>query len=82
MRLFIAIQLDDAIKNALTGMQAMLRAARVSGNYTKIENLHLGGRGKELGRIVYQGQKYLSLMIHFDCHFARRLRGNREIWLI
>ena len=41
MRLFIAIRLDDAIKNALTGMQATLRAARVSGNYTKIENLHL-----------------------------------------
>ncbi|MBQ9719494.1 MAG: RNA 2',3'-cyclic phosphodiesterase, partial [Oscillospiraceae bacterium] len=41
MRLFIAIQLDDTIKNALTGIQAALRAARVSGNYTKIENLHL-----------------------------------------
>lgn len=41
MRLFIAIQLDDNIKEALTAMQAQLRSRRVGGNYTKIENLHL-----------------------------------------
>ena len=41
MRLFIAITLDDAIKDALTAMQAQLRARRVGGNYTKVENLHL-----------------------------------------
>lgn len=41
MRLFIAVQLDDNIKDALAGMQSALRAGRVGGNYTKIENLHL-----------------------------------------
>lgn len=41
MRLFIAIRLDDNIKNALTAVQKTLRANRVGGNYTKVENLHL-----------------------------------------
>ena len=41
MRLFIAIQLDDSVKAALTAVQSTLRASRVGGNYTKIENLHL-----------------------------------------
>lgn len=41
MRLFIAIQLDDHLKDALTAMQSAMRAARVDGNYTKVENLHL-----------------------------------------
>lgn len=41
MRLFIAIRLDDNIKNALAEMQGTLRANRVGGNYTKLENLHL-----------------------------------------
>lgn len=41
MRLFIAIRLDDGVKDALTAVQETLRANRVGGNYTKIENLHL-----------------------------------------
>ena len=41
MRLFIAIALDSNIKDALTAVQSTLRAHRVGGNYTKIENLHL-----------------------------------------
>ncbi|MBE7003935.1 MAG: RNA 2',3'-cyclic phosphodiesterase [Ruminococcaceae bacterium] len=41
MRLFIAIQLSDDLKDALTAMQGQLRAQRVGGNYTKVENLHL-----------------------------------------
>ncbi len=41
MRLFIAIQLDDSVRDALTAVQSALRANRVGGNYTKIENLHL-----------------------------------------
>lgn len=41
MRLFIAIQLDGNIKDALTAVQKTLRVNRVGGNYTKIENLHL-----------------------------------------
>ena len=41
MRLFIAIRLDDSIKDALTQVQSTLRAKRVRGNYTGIENLHL-----------------------------------------
>ena len=36
MRLFIAIRLDDAVKDALTGIQSTLRAARVGGNYGEI----------------------------------------------
>jgi len=41
MRLFIAIGLDESIQDALAGIQSSLRSARVGGNYTKIENLHL-----------------------------------------
>ena len=41
MRLFIAIQLEDSVRNALTAVQNELRTRRVSGNYTKSENLHL-----------------------------------------
>lgn len=41
MRLFIAIQLNDNIKDALTAVQSTLRANHVGGNYTRIENLHL-----------------------------------------
>ena len=41
MRLFIAIRLDDSIKDALTDVQSTLRKYRVGGNYTKIENLHM-----------------------------------------
>jgi len=41
MRLFIAIELSDELKDSLTAMQAQLRARRVGGNYTKVENLHL-----------------------------------------
>ncbi len=41
MRLFIAIQFDETILNALTGFQADLKQLGVTGNYTKQENLHL-----------------------------------------
>ena len=41
MRLFIAIQLNDEMKSALSEMQTSLRKRRVGGNFTKPENLHL-----------------------------------------
>lgn len=41
MRLFIAIQLDEKIKNAVCRLQDSFRAQRVSGSYTPRENLHL-----------------------------------------
>lgn len=41
MRLFIAIQFEDNILNALTDFQDDLRAKGVTGNYTKRENLHI-----------------------------------------
>ena len=41
MRLFIAIQFDDTVLEALTGLQESLRGKRVGGNYTPRENLHL-----------------------------------------
>ena len=41
MRLFIAIQLSDSIRNSLSAVQTYLRDHGVRGNYTKIENLHL-----------------------------------------
>ena len=41
MRLFIAIQLSDGIRNSLSAVQTYLRNYGVRGNYTKIENLHL-----------------------------------------
>ena len=41
MRLFIAIQLSDSIRDSLAGVQRYLRDHGVRGNYIKIENLHL-----------------------------------------
>ena len=41
MRLFIAIQLSDGIRNSLSAVQTHLRDHGVRGSYTKIENLHL-----------------------------------------
>ena len=41
MRLFIAIQLSDEIRDGLSAVQTYLRDHGVRGNYTKTENLHL-----------------------------------------
>lgn len=41
MRLFIAIQFEENILDALTDFQAGLKSQGVSGNYTKRENLHI-----------------------------------------
>ncbi len=41
MRLFIAIQFEEKILDALTGFQDNLKARGVTGNYTKRENLHI-----------------------------------------
>lgn len=41
MRLFIAVQLNREMKNALITMQNDLYDAGIRGNYTKEENLHL-----------------------------------------
>lgn len=41
MRLFIAIQLNDEMKDALQDMQGYMRSRGVKGNYTKRDNLHL-----------------------------------------
>ena len=41
MRLFIAIELNDEMKNDLEGMQSYMKRCGVKGNYTKRENFHL-----------------------------------------
>ena len=41
MRLFIAIRLNDEIRGGLAEIQSFLRNRGVSGNFTKLENLHL-----------------------------------------
>lgn len=41
MRLFIAIRLSDEILSGLAEIQSFLRNRGVSGNFTKLENLHL-----------------------------------------
>ena len=41
MRLFIAVQLNDEIKSAVTSAQEKLRQNKVGGYYTDIQNLHL-----------------------------------------
>ena len=41
MRLFIAIRLSDEIRSGLAEIQSLLRNRGVSGNFTKLENLHL-----------------------------------------
>ncbi len=41
MRLFIAIQFEKNVLNALTDFQDSLRSQGVTGNYTKKENLHI-----------------------------------------
>lgn len=41
MRLFIGIMLDEVITDSLAELQKDMKRLGVSGNYTKIENLHL-----------------------------------------
>lgn len=41
MRLFIAIGLSEEMRDALRAVQRQMRAQRVTGNYTPIENMHL-----------------------------------------
>ena len=41
MRLFIAIQLNNEMKGALTGLQGRMQRLGVRGNFTRRENLHL-----------------------------------------
>ena len=41
MRLFVAIQLSDIIRDNLSAVQTYLRDHGIRGNYTKLENLHL-----------------------------------------
>ena len=41
MRLFIAIQLDEAAKEYLSSVQDQFRESNVRGSYTPEENLHL-----------------------------------------
>ena len=41
MRLFIALQLNDEMKDALVGIQNAMKRQGVTGNFTKRENLHL-----------------------------------------
>ena len=41
MRLFIAVQLNGSMRDALVSVQSSLRKGGVRGNYTKVENLHL-----------------------------------------
>ena len=41
MRLFIAIQLDESIKNALIAAQNELRQRNFKGRYTDINNMHI-----------------------------------------
>lgn len=41
MRLFIAVNMDDAMRKALSMLQNEARSLGVAGNYTRPENLHL-----------------------------------------
>ena len=41
MRLFIAIELEPNIKNALMEIQVNMKKAGVTGNYTAIDNTHI-----------------------------------------
>ena len=41
MRLFIAIELEDNIKNALLEIQGSMKKQNITGNYTPIENTHI-----------------------------------------
>jgi 2'-5' RNA ligase len=41
MRLFIAVNFDNAVKERLLGIQAQLRSQCTRGNFTRPENLHL-----------------------------------------
>ncbi len=41
MRLFIAIQLSESMRNAISDVQYLLKRQGVRGNYTPWENLHL-----------------------------------------
>ena len=41
MRLFVAIQMNNAIRDVLASVQSYLQKRGVRGNYTRLENLHL-----------------------------------------
>ena len=41
MRLFVAIELDDGMKDSLAAMQDQMKKCGVRGNYTKRENFHI-----------------------------------------
>lgn len=41
MRLFIAVQLSDEMKNAVISAQNTLRKNKVSGHFTDVQKLHL-----------------------------------------
>ena len=41
MRLFLALQLNEELKDALNGIQCQMRRRDVRGNYTPYDNLHL-----------------------------------------
>ena len=41
MRIFIAIQFEEAFRQTLLDVQSALKACGIKGNYTKPENFHL-----------------------------------------
>ncbi len=72
MRLFIAIQFPNRIKQALTYVQQNMRDIGIKGNYTSEENLHLTlafiGEYKDPGYVmdVLEGLSFSSFLIELE----------------
>jgi len=91
MRLFIAVQLSDELKNILTGTLHELKKAGVKGNYVPSQNLHLTlvfiGETKDVEKIkeamktvAFQPFRLsLSEMGHFDDLLWAGMKGGQKL---
>jgi len=93
MRLFIAVNFDNAVKERLLEIQAQLRSQSTRGNFTRPENLHLtlaflgetpDEKVPSLLEIIEDTQA-LALPLPFDVSFTRTgcfTRSHKELWWI
>ncbi len=87
MRLFIAVNFDDEIKEGLTEIQNGLKSCSLSGNFTRRENLHLTlvflgeVSGEKLGQVKQAMNRVKSpgLTLGFK-DLGKFKRDNGDLW--
>ena len=89
MRLFIAVNFDDQIKNRLLEIQERLRSQCLKGNFTQAENFHItlaflgetpGERLTDLFQII-EGVRFPAFDLNFDRSGCFTHSG-KELWWI